>query len=417
MKIIDVCEFFSDQGGGVRTYVHRKLEEAKRHGHDVVIVAPGAEDREERRLGGRILWVRSPGLPLDPRYRVLTGQDAIHAILDRERPDLVEASSTWFGGRAAASYPRAVTRTLIFHQDPVAVYPQTFLDGVLNPALIDRMLSPYWGYLRRLSASFDRTIVAGAWLEERLAAQGVERPLAVPFGIEKSRFDPSLRSESVRRELLAKCGVLPEGELLVVVGRHHPEKRIGTLIDAIRLARRAGHEIGLVVFGDGPQRVRVERRAAEAGNVHVAGFADDRDALALAVSSADLFVHGSAAETYGLVVAEALSCGVPIVVPNRGGAADLARDEYSETYPPGDALACAQAISRLLRRDRPSLRAAALRARDRVVRDVRDHFAALFDTYEQLNQERRFHGEDRVLRARSRQGTRDSRAFRSGQAA
>src|SRR5690606_33005581 len=68
MKILDVNEFYAEQGGGVRTYVHRKLEAAAALGVEVVVVAPGTSDREERRIGGKIVWVKSPKLPPDPRY-------------------------------------------------------------------------------------------------------------------------------------------------------------------------------------------------------------------------------------------------------------------------------------------------------------------------------------------------------------
>lgn len=417
MKIIDVCEFYSEQGGGVRTYVHRKLEEGRRAGHEVLIVAPGAEDREEARLGGRIHWVASPPLPFDPRYHILSRQTAVHAVLDAEKPDLIEASSPWLGGRFVARYPKPTPRTLVFHQDAAAVYPQTLLDGVFSPPFIERMVGPYWRYLRRLSSAFDRTIVAGDWLKDRIEAYGVQRAHTVRFGIEKSLFYPERRSDTLRRSLLAQCGLGDNARLLVAVGRHHPEKRLGTLIEATRLCRNRGQDVGLLIFGDGPQRSRIERQARRAARVHVAGFARDRDALANAVASADVFVHGSSAETYGLVVAEAIACGVPVVVPHAGGAADLTRDSYGETYRPGDAMGCSQAITRMLSRDPALLRQCALHGREHVVRDVREHFSELFATYEQLIETRRQHAKDRILRARPGQGTRESDEDGSRQAA
>ena len=52
----------------------------------------------------------------------------------------------------------------------------------------------------------------------------------------------------------------------------------------------------------------------------------DRALLARYYASADVLVHGSAAETYGLVVAEAICSGLPVVVPDRGGAAKELHD-------------------------------------------------------------------------------------------
>src|SRR5690606_39056034 len=125
-------------------------------------------------------WVKSPKLPPDPRYHVLLRERAVHEIIRREAPDVVEGSSTWTAGWMAARYPGSVARTLIFHQDPVAVYPHTLLDRVLSHERIDQGCEPYWAYLRRLASHFDRTVVSGAWLAERLRGFGIERTAAVP---------------------------------------------------------------------------------------------------------------------------------------------------------------------------------------------------------------------------------------------
>ncbi|MAQ18529.1 MAG: glycosyl transferase family 1, partial [Sandaracinus sp.] len=108
------------------------------------------------------------------------------------------------------------------------------------------------------------------------------------------------------------------------------------------------------------------------------------DELPDALASADALLHGSAAETYGLVVAEALVSGLPLVVPDRGGAADLAAPAYAETYPAGHPEAASRAIHRLLDRDPTELRAAALSGAQARVRSVDAHFDALFARYARL---------------------------------
>ncbi|MBC7174224.1 MAG: glycosyltransferase, partial [Polyangiaceae bacterium] len=217
MKILDVNEFYAERGGGVRTYVHRKLEAAATEGVQVVVVAPGERDGEEVRRGGKIVWVRSPKLVLDPRYHVLLRERAVHEVIRAESPDLIEGSSTWTAGWMAARYPRPIPRVLVFHQDPVAVYPQTLLDRFVAREAIDRRCEPYWRYLRRLASRFDRTVVSGDWLAERLRVFDVPRPVAVPFGIDKERFRPERRSAAKRAELLLRCGLDANGKLLVAV--------------------------------------------------------------------------------------------------------------------------------------------------------------------------------------------------------
>jgi alpha-1,6-mannosyltransferase len=94
-------------------------------------------------------------------------------------------------------------------------------------------------------------------------------------------------------------------------------------------------------------------------------------------------IHGGGTETYGLVIAEALCSGLPVVVPNHGGAAELAAPDYAETYAVADSSGCSDAIHRLLNRPPELLRAAALNAADRVGTPD-DHFRDLFGHYARL---------------------------------
>lgn len=142
--------------------------------------------------------------------------------------------------------------------------------------------------------------------------------------------------------------------------------------------------MGFVLFGDGPQRKSIEAHAAKIPGVHLAGFVTDRELIASTLASCDGFLHGSAAETYGLVVAEAMCSGLPLVVPDQGGAADLVDDSFAETYPAGDADACARAMVKLLSRPRDLLKAAVLAAANEEVGTMADHFSSLFDVYGRL---------------------------------
>jgi alpha-1,6-mannosyltransferase len=87
------------------------------------------------------------------------------------------------------------------------------------------------------------------------------------------------------------------------------------------------------------------------------------------------------------VVAEAICSGLPIIVPNQGGAADLADPSYAETYAPGDVADCTAAIGALLDRDRDALVAGCARAAQYKVGTMDDHFDQLFELYERLIEE------------------------------
>ena len=94
VHVVDVCAFYTPFGGGVRTYVERKLAVLPRLGHRITIVVPGAADGV-RTVGplASVVSLRSPTFPLNRRYRWFNDEAALHRVLDGLEPDLIEASS------------------------------------------------------------------------------------------------------------------------------------------------------------------------------------------------------------------------------------------------------------------------------------------------------------------------------------
>ncbi|MDG5765868.1 glycosyltransferase [Balneolales bacterium ANBcel1] len=391
MKIVDIAEFYAEKGGGVKTYINQKLLAGSKLGHEIVVVAPGAEAGETERNGGRIIWVPGPALPVDRRYYILWRERMVHEILDREQPDVVEGSSPWTGGWFAARWKGDAVKAFIFHQDPVAVYPHTILGKFIKSARVDKLFLFYWNYLRRLSKRYDATIVSGEWLANRLSRFKINNPVTVPFGIDKLFSTPNRRSTELRKIILEELGLPEDAILMIGISRHHPEKRLGTIFEGFRMASEH-RQIGLVIFGDGPFRWMVKHQARGIPHIKLMGFKSNREELADYLASADYFVHGSAAETYGLVVAEAICSGLPVIVPAHGGAGDLADSEYSEVYEPGDSVDLSKAILRMLDRDRPAMVRACAVAAEHSIGTLDDHFRMLFETYQNMVDKRKKSG-------------------------
>jgi alpha-1,6-mannosyltransferase len=138
-----------------------------------------------------------------------------------------------------------------------------------------------------------------------------------------------------------------------------------------------------VIFGDGPFKNAVKSAASKVPNIHIAGFTPDRNYLSAALASTDFMIHGSSAETYGLVVAEAICSGIPIVVPDIGGAHDLASPDYAEIYKSGSTNECSKAILRMLARDKKDIKDA-ISQKTNSIGTMDDHFVNLFNAYEKL---------------------------------
>ena len=117
------------------------------------------------------------------------------------------------------------------------------------------------------------------------------------------------------------------GELLYV-GSRKPDKGIAVLLEAFALARAERPDLTLRLIGRSPtdeDEASWHTRADELGLTGAVAFEPqaDRGAVAEAMSRADVFVHPSRYETFGMVAAEALAAGLPVVATRSGGVEEV----------------------------------------------------------------------------------------------
>jgi alpha-1,6-mannosyltransferase len=380
MKIVDFCSFYTPHGGGVKTYIERKLRIGAALGQEIVVIAPGFENRTELRPeGGRVIHIASPQLIVDRRYRYFDDPAAVHNILDAEHPDIVEASSPWRTASIVADWRGNAPRALIMHADPMAAYAYRWFGKVSSRETIDRGFTLFWQHLRRMGNLFDIVVSANNTLSSRLSAGGVHGVTTIPMGVDPGVFSPNHRDPLLRKELLARCGLPETATLLLGVGRHSAEKRWPMVIDA---CRSAGHRspIGLVLVGEGRDKARIARHIGGNPHIHLLAPLADRHLLARVMASADALIHGCEAETFGLVAAEAAASGLPLIVPDEGGASDMMTSQTGESFVGADTSSATDAIERLLSRDRNML-AKAARAMADSVGTIDAHFNALFTEF------------------------------------
>lgn len=380
MRIVDVCAFYSPQGGGVKTYVDRKLRAGAEAGHEVVILAPGTRNAasagwpDDASAGSTVVSLPSPRFPLDRRYGYFADEAALHAMLDRLAPDVVEVSSPWTSAAMVARWPGTAPRVLVMHADPLAAYAYRWFRPLASQRTIDHAFGWFWRHLLRLDARFDLVVSASESLSQRLAAGGLAKVRTLPMGVEPGIFSPGRRDEGLRARMLARCGLPPGATLLLGIGRLSAEKRWPMVIDAVAAA--ACHRpIGLVLLGDGRDRGRVLRAIGRNPHIAVLAPIQDRARLAAILASADALVHGCESETFCMVAAEAKASGLPLIVPAAGGAADHLAGWRGAAYAPGDGAGLAASIIGLPRAFEPSPRLPPVFTMD-------EHFAALFARFE-----------------------------------
>jgi glycosyltransferase involved in cell wall biosynthesis len=226
---------------------------------------------------------------------------------------------------------------------------------------------------RVLLSHYDAFLAIGKSNRDFYVANGVDPARLFPCGyfVDNQRirkgFDNSLAN---RDALRAKWGI-PEGKFcFLYVGKLEPKKRILDLLTALQAATRSTKDLHLLIAGSG-ELAEVARAQSDRGRLAVsfAGFLNQTE-LPDAYAAGDCLVLPSDfGETWGLVVNEAMVCGLPVIVSDRVGCApDLVEDGVTgAVFPFGDAEALASRLVEMAA-DRAKAQAMGMRARERIVK-------------------------------------------------
>jgi 1,2-diacylglycerol 3-alpha-glucosyltransferase len=194
-------------------------------------------------------------------------------------------------------------------------------------------------YLHRFWLGCAAVIAPGSDLAAEISGTigpGHPRPLvrAIPTGLELD-WIAALPEGHPRRE----AGWSPGEDFVVAsVGRLAREKSVDVLLEAFARAAAGRPEMRFLLIGAGPLEEMVRQRAERPdlrGRVFVTGRRSRGEALGL-LKACELFAFASHTETQGLVLAEALACGVPVVALEGPGVRDTVRDGIDGIVVPRD---------------------------------------------------------------------------------
>lgn len=175
---------------------------------------------------------------------------------------------------------------------------------------------------------------------------------------------------------------------LLVLGAIVDWKRPDLALEAVALAARELPDLRLRIagppLGRGGERLlaALRERAARPdlhGRVEISGPVDAAEALARATA----LLHCAEREPFGMVVAEALAAGRPVVVPDSCGPAEIVDESCGRAYTPGDAKAAARAIVEVVREAAALGAAGRRRAEERFgLGEARGRYAELVSSFE-----------------------------------
>ncbi len=323
LRVCLVTDCYQPSVGGIENHVYCLARELAHSGHSVDVVTHRAVPTDGRRPtltlelppGARLRRIEGLVLshggadPLaDPRIF-----SRMEGLLARESYDVVHGHS--FASLMVLAALRAATRLgvpalLTKHSMTVRAHrPKAF--NRLAVALEERIAARWTNGLICLSDAA-RDEMAGAAVPVYLVHGGVDH--------DRWRPDAAARAR-VRASLGYQAGDIVIGYL----GRMVASKGVLSLVEAAAPLLLADPRLRLLLVGDGPARPQVESRVAELGLAQRSVFlgsvpwTDTPDYL----NAMDMFAFPSFTEAFGLVLLEAMACGLPVVARLNAGSGEI----------------------------------------------------------------------------------------------
>lgn len=283
MKVAIVTDAWRPQTNGVVQTLSTTAEQLQALSHDVMVVEPNA--------------FRTFPCPTYPEIRLaLLPYRRIDTMLTAFAPDAVHIATEGTLGMAGRRW--CLRNTMPF----TTSYHTQFPEYVRARAPIP--LSFSYAHLRRFHDAAARTMVATPTMQLQLEARGFRNIVRWTRGVNVELFRPR-----------TKAFLQWPRPIFLYVGRVAIEKNIEAFLGLDLPGTK-------IVVGDGPERLALESR--HPGAVFV-GFKYGEE-LASHVAAADVFVFPSLTDTFGLVLLEAMSCGVPVAAFPVTGPVDVVED-------------------------------------------------------------------------------------------
>jgi len=282
MKIAIVTDAWHPQTNGVVQTLSTTIQHLNRFGHRVLVIEPS-----------RFRTIACPTYP-EIRLACLPYRQ-VHRMLREFDPQAVHIATEGTLGSAARRWCR--------HQDVpfTTSYHTQFPEYLRARAPIPLAFS--YAHLRRFHGAAQRTMVATPSMQRQLEARGFVNLARWTRGVDTELFRPR------EKDFLS----LPR-PIAMYVGRVAVEKNIEAFL-------RMPFSGSKVVVGDGPARAALSAKYPSASFV---GY-QRGEALASHMAAADVFVFPSLTDTFGLVMLEAMACGVPVAAFPVTGPVDVVR--------------------------------------------------------------------------------------------
>lgn len=138
-------------------------------------------------------------------------------------------------------------------------------------------------------------------------------------GVDSNKFNPRFRDPKIWQDFGQKGSFR-----FLYVGRISKEKNVDFLIDSFNELLNHNKKIQLIFVGEGPYKKELQRKLRYHRSIYFTGLLRG-EKLSRIYASCDCFVFPSRTDTFGNVILESLASGLPVIVSDEGGPADIIR--------------------------------------------------------------------------------------------
>lgn len=348
MRVAIFTDTYTPDINGVALTLNKWVKYLEQHEHEVIVFAP--EGKEQLSNEERIKRYKSFPFVLYPELQAAFPNPInIDKQISQFQPDIIHVATPFNLGLFGRRY--AVKNEIPF----VASY-HTNLDQYLKSYKLNWAKALLNQYLFWFHQECQAVYAPSKQTANHLKQQAYPQVKVWPRGVNHQVFEPPQSKDSVKRLVAEKYDLSDKKINILYVGRLATEKSIMILIDSIKeLPMSLRLKVQVLIVGDGPIRSELQAEISKHRlPIHLLGFLEGDD-LSQIYQAGDLFFFPSSTETFGNVVLEALSTGLPVIGANAGGVKELVVSSHNGILcPPEDTDSFVEALVFLL--SSPSVR-------------------------------------------------------------
>ncbi len=321
MNILIVTNTYTPIVGGLEKSIEMITDGCRRRGHRTVVLVPEYVGRP----GNEPDVVRLPSIENISRHDYslrLTVPGSVAAALKGFRPDVVHSHHPYIMGGTAFRVASQMGAPLVFTYH--TMYEEYLERHGVTADVIKRFIEEYPIEYANMC---DHVIAPSESVKEEIVSRGLKRPCSViPTGVSLHEFDTPPNDDP-----RARFGIPPEAYVIGHLGRISSEKNVKSLARQAARFMKDTPRTHMLLAGDGPEVSTVEKIFRDfrvEDRYHYAGEVKGGDVTA-AYHAMDVFLFSSLTETQGIVLAEAMAAGLPVIAVDARGVRDIVEDKVN----------------------------------------------------------------------------------------